>query len=69
MTGTISRIAIARGFGFISADDGGPDVFFHMKDCDPGLPFDEALIERHVEFNTTPSDKGLRANSVRPSHR
>jgi cold shock CspA family protein len=33
-TGVIKRFGPGSGgYGFIAADDEGPDVFFHVKDC------------------------------------
>ncbi len=62
--GFIKSIVIDRGFGFISRNDGG-NVFFHLSDLRPGLLFDEALVERRVQFDVVDSDKGPRAANVR----
>lgn len=66
MTGTISSVVVDRGFGFIEPDDKSGRVFFHVKALSDGLPFDETLIRRRVEFDVTRGEKGLRATSVRP---
>lgn len=65
MTGTVSRVNIDRGFGFIEPRNGGVDVFFHLRALAPDLPFDEQLTGRRVEFETEESQKGPRATSVR----
>jgi cold shock protein len=63
--GTISKVFADRGFGFIRRSAGSPDLFFHVRDLAPELPFDETLTERRVEFEVEPSDKGPRAIRVR----
>lgn len=42
---------------------GGPDVFFHCRDC--ALPFDDQLVGRRVVFVVEQSPKGPRAVGVR----
>jgi len=64
--GTICSVRIDRGFGFISLPN-SPDVFFHAKDLDPALTFDESLQERRVAFDIIGTGKGPRAANVRPS--
>lgn len=60
--GVVKTIKAEKGFGFISMQ-GGPDVFFHVRDC--GLPFDEQLVGRRVVFTVVQSEKGPRAKAVR----
>lgn len=64
MTGTIIRLNSDRGFGFIRGTD-RLDYFFHMRDLNPGLTFDNQLLERRVEFNPISCDRGPRAGDVR----
>lgn len=64
MIGTVDRVNVPRGFGFI-ASPGEPDAFFHFRQL-VGLDFGEQLIGRRVEFAVEKTDKGLRALSVRP---
>lgn len=66
MQGTISRLSIERGYGFIEPLDVGPDVFFHCKALAPDLLFDEQLRGRRVVFETFTTGKGPRASNVRP---
>lgn len=62
--GVVKRVVTDRGFGFVSMA-GGPDVFFHVKDCDPSLPFDDKFVGRRVVFVVEQSPKGPRAAGVR----
>ena len=71
--GTIKSVKTDRGFGFIRLDPrdvtpgiGRPDVFFHFRQLDNGLPFDESIIGQPVEFAIEDSEKGPRATDVRP---
>ena len=62
--GTIKRIT-DRGFGFI--DTGGEkDLFFHMSSLE-GVSFDELQEGQRVSFTEGQSDKGPRAENVRPT--
>ena len=46
-TGTIVRIVMDRGFGFIKPADGGNDVFFHVSALREG---DEITVGKAVTF-------------------
>ena len=63
--GYVKRLVLDRGFGFI-AESGEPDVFFHAKDVDDDLLFDESLQDRRVLFNLIDTEKGPAALNVRP---
>lgn len=45
---------------------GVKSVFFHVRDLDESLPFDDTLLERRVTFNVVETEKGPRAADVRP---
>jgi cold shock CspA family protein len=62
-SGTIIRLVVPRGFGFIQPAHGGPDLFFHAKHCQ--LPFEQELLHRVVEFETMATAKGPAAINVR----
>jgi cold shock CspA family protein len=41
MTGVIKKIVKDKGFGFITSDDGGDDVFFHRARLAPKVFFED----------------------------
>lgn len=49
-TGSVLRVQLDRGFGFIG-QIGGPDLYFRQQDLMPGLEFDWQLKGRRVTFN------------------
>jgi cold shock CspA family protein len=69
MHGTIARISPERGFGFITPDEEGGEIFFH-RNALHGVEFDELASGVAVEFTLgheegdQPSE-GLRAVDVR----
>lgn len=60
--GTIKRLVLDRGFGFIR-DDGGQEWFFHRSAVQGN--FDQLNEGQRVIFDEEPSPKGPRARSVR----
>ena len=55
-----------KGFGFIQADDGGPDIFVHHSAIQTD-GFRTLAEGQTVEFETEPSPKGPKAIQVRPA--
>ncbi len=63
MTGTIKRLT-DKGFGFITAEGMGKDLFFHSNSL-VGVAFDELREGDNVSFETEDSPKGMSAVDVK----
>ena len=62
-TGTVKWFNSEKGFGFISQDSGGPDVFVHFSAI-TGNGYRNLEENQKVEFETTQGPKGLQASNV-----
>jgi len=63
-TGTIRRLFVTKGFGFIR-DEQGTDHFFHMSAIRGGSLFSALKEGQRVEFVPVNSARGPRAGEVR----
>lgn len=69
-TGTIKNIQSDRGFGFIQPDDGGENIFFHIRDSKiANSDFGPQLLRMDVTYDLTRDDRSgkLAAINVRSS--
>ncbi|RMI35486.1 cold-shock protein [Nocardia stercoris] len=62
--GTVKWFDSKKGFGFITADDGGPDVFVDYAELE-GEGFRSLEAGQRVEFETRPAKTGPEARAVR----
>ncbi|MET1154925.1 cold shock domain-containing protein [Arthrobacter sp.] len=64
-TGTVKWFNAEKGFGFISQDDDGPDVFAHFSAISSG-GYRSLEENQRVEFDVVQGPKGLQAENIRP---
>lgn len=63
-TGTVKWFNAEKGFGFISPDDGGADVFAHFSAI-AGDGYRSLDENQKVEFDVTQGPKGPQASNIR----
>ena len=61
--GTIKRIVLDRGFGFLEGDD-GKEYFFHMSGLAEGQTIEALREGQKVTYDTERSPRGPRATRV-----
>jgi cold shock protein len=59
-TGIVKWFNEAKGFGFITPDAGGPDLFVHFQDIQ-ATGFKSLAENQRVSFERSPSPKGEKA--------
>ena len=61
--GTVKWFNESKGFGFISNDEGGDDIFVHFSAIQ-GSGFKTLTEGQQVSFEVTKGPKGLQASNV-----
>lgn len=62
-TGIVKWFSNAKGYGFISPDEGGDDIFAHFSAIE--MDGYKSLKEgQRVEFDVSNGPKGLQANKI-----
>ncbi len=64
-TGTVKWFNDAKGFGFITQDDGGPDVFAHFSAI-KAEGFKSLAEGQKVSYDVEEGPKGLQAANIVP---
>lgn len=62
-TGTVKWFNDAKGFGFITPEDGGADLFAHFKEIQ-GSGFRSLTEGQRVEFVPARGQKGMQATKI-----
>ena len=65
-TGTVKWFNDAKGFGFITPDDGGADLFAHFSEIQSS-GFKSLAEGQKVSFEVTQGTKGMQASSIKPA--
>ena len=65
-TGTVKWFNDAKGFGFITPDDGGDDLFAHFSAIQSNGGFRTLQEGQRVSFEVTRGQKGLQAGNIQP---
>jgi CspA family cold shock protein len=64
-TGTVKWFNDAKGFGFITPDDGGEEVFAHFSEIQ-GNGHKSLKEKQRVNFEVTRGPKGMKATGIKP---
>jgi CspA family cold shock protein len=64
-TGTVKWFNDAKGYGFITPDDGSADVFAHFSAIQSS-GYRSLEENQRVEFDITSGQKGPQAENIRP---
>ena len=63
--GTVKFFNVSKGFGFITPDDGGKDLFAHFSAIQ-GNGFKSLRENQKVSYDVTTGPKGDQATNIRP---
>jgi len=63
-TGKVKWFNDAKGFGFITPDNGGQDLFAHFTQIQSGSGYRSLQEGQKVRFDVTQGTKGPQANNI-----
>jgi CspA family cold shock protein len=66
-TGIVKWFDEGKGFGFITPDGGGKDVFAHFREIQGDAGFKTLAENQRVQFEITQGQKGPQASNIRPT--
>ena len=64
-TGTVKWFNASKGYGFITPEAGGEDLFVHQSEIQT-QGYRELTEGQRVEFEITRGQKGMQASAVKP---
>ena len=64
-TGTVKWFDDGKGFGFITPEGGGKDLFAHFSEIQGGTGFKSLAEGQRVEFEVKQGQKGPQAANIR----
>ncbi|MBL8505390.1 cold-shock protein [Methylobacillus glycogenes] len=65
-TGTVKWFNDSKGFGFITPDDGGSDLFAHFSAIQNTGGYKSLAENQRVSFDVTEGPKGKQASNIKP---
>jgi cold shock protein len=63
-TGTVKWFNESKGYGFITPDTGGKDLFAHFREIQGGSGFKTLAENARVQFTVTQGIKGAQASQI-----
>jgi len=64
-TGTVKWFNETKGYGFITPDGGGKDLFAHFRDIQGGDGYKTLAENARVQFEVIQGAKGPQASNIR----
>ena len=64
-TGTVKWFNETKGYGFITPDGGGKDLFAHFRDIQGGDGYKTLAENARVQFEVVQGAKGPQASNIR----
>ncbi|SNR73939.1 cold-shock DNA-binding protein family [Methylobacillus rhizosphaerae] len=65
-TGTVKWFNDSKGFGFITPDEGGSDLFAHFSAIVNEGGYKSLAENQRVSFDVTDGPKGKQASNIKP---